>query len=115
MALPGVEEALDGFAFTVLNKGKAKGFAYAWNERVHPKKPKVANPEVLIVVVRNLTEKEILMSSDPNKYFSEPHYDGYAAIHIHLDSIELDELEDHIIEAWKCKAPPESVAQFFAS
>ena len=51
LSLPGTREADDHFGFSVLNKGKPKGFVWAWNERVEPKKPKVPNPEVVAVRV----------------------------------------------------------------
>ena len=54
LSLPDTEEAKDRFAFSVLNKGKPKGFAWVWMERVDPKKPRVANPGVLAVRVANL-------------------------------------------------------------
>jgi hypothetical protein len=41
LALPETVEATDRFAFSVLNKGKAKGFVWVWYERVEPKKPRV--------------------------------------------------------------------------
>jgi hypothetical protein len=45
------ESADHHFGFGVLNKGKSKGFAWAWNERIEPKKPRVPHPEVLVVRV----------------------------------------------------------------
>ncbi len=46
LALPGVREETERFAFSVLNKGKQKGFAWVWLERTKPKGPRVPNPEV---------------------------------------------------------------------
>jgi hypothetical protein len=77
--LPGAVESPEGFAFTVLNKGNAKGFVWVWAERVHPKKARVPNPDVLAVLVRNLSEKEMLLGSDSQKFFTEPHYNGFPA------------------------------------
>ena len=47
LALPDTSEAEDHFAFSVLNKGKQKGFVWAWNERVESKKPRVPRPDVV--------------------------------------------------------------------
>jgi hypothetical protein len=107
LQLPGVTEAPDRFAFSVLNKGKAKGFIWAWAERVHPKKARVPNAGVLAVMVKDLTVKEMILGSDEAKFFTEPHYNGFPAILVRLGAIEADELEDLIVEAWRCKAPPE--------
>ena len=46
LSLPETSEAEARFAFSVLNKGKQKGFVWVWMERVHPKKPRVPNPDV---------------------------------------------------------------------
>ena len=51
LSLPQTSEAADHFGFGVLNKDKVKGFAWTWNERIEPKKPRVPNPEVLAVRV----------------------------------------------------------------
>lgn len=34
LSLPETSEATDHFGFGVLNKGKLRGFAWTWNERV---------------------------------------------------------------------------------
>jgi hypothetical protein len=46
------------------------------NERIDPKKPRVPNPEVLAVRVASLAEKEELLAADPEKFFTEPRYNG---------------------------------------
>jgi hypothetical protein len=89
----------------VLNKGKAKGFAWAWNERIEPKKPRVPNPEVLAVRVASLAEKEELLAADPEKFFTEPHYNGFPAVLVRLSSIDAGELAELITDAWRCQAP----------
>jgi hypothetical protein len=89
----------------VLNKGELKGFAWAWNERIEPKKPKVPNPEVLAVRVASLAEKEELLAADPEKFFTEPHYNGFPAVLVRLPSIDGSELAELITDAWRCQAP----------
>ncbi len=115
LALPEVQEGTDRFAFNVENKGKAKGVAWIWMERVHPKKARVPNPEVVAIRVADLEEKEMLLASDDgSKIFTEPHYNGYAAVLIRLEAIEVDELEELIIDAWRCQAPAALVEEFDA-
>src|ERR1035438_2827361 len=77
LSLPQTSEAADHFGFGVLSKGKLRGFAWAWSERIEPKKPRVPNPEVLAVRVASLAEKEELLAADPEKFFTEPHYNGF--------------------------------------
>lgn len=105
--LPGVVEDPDHFAFSVPVKGKQKGFAWVWNERVVPKKPKVPNPGVLAIMVPNLMAKEILMGSDEAVFVADPHYDGFPAVLVRLDAISMDLLEELIMEGWRCKATAE--------
>jgi hypothetical protein len=105
LALPGTCEGEDHFAFSVLNKGKQKGFVWAWNERVEPKKPKVPSAVVVAVRVADQYEKEALLASGEEKFFTEPHYHGYPAVLVRLPLIEPDELEELIVDAWRCLAP----------
>jgi len=115
MALPDVSGSDDRFAFSVRNKGKEKGIAWVWMERIHPKKARVPNPEVLAIRVADLSEKEMLLASDDgSKFFTEPHYNGYPAILVRLDAIDVDELEELITDAWCCQAPKALVEEFMA-
>ena len=109
LSLPGTSEAESHFAFSVHNRCKEKGFVWAWNERVHPKKPKVANPDVVAIRVADAFEKEALLASGDSKFFTEPHYNGYPAVLVRLPLIEADELEELIIDAWRCQAPRQLV------
>ena len=89
----------------MLNKGKQKGFVWAWNERVEPKKPRVPRPDVVAIRVADLLDKEALLASDEEKFFTEPHYNGFPAVLVRLPLIEVDELEELITDAWRCQAP----------
>jgi hypothetical protein len=105
LSLPETVEAADRFAFSVRNKGKEKGFAWAWNERVEPKKPRVPRPDVLAVRVADQGEKATLLASDPEKFFTEPHYNGFPAVLVRLTAVDVDELRELITDAWRCQAP----------
>jgi len=89
LALPDTSEANDHFRFSVLNKGKQKGFIWAWNERVEPKKPRVPRADVLAVRVVDQVDKEALLASDERKFFTEPHYNGFPAVLVRLPLIEF--------------------------
>jgi hypothetical protein len=105
LELPEVVEGSDRFAFSVLNKGKEKGIAWVWLDRPDPKKARVPNPEVLAVRVSGEGEKQELIAADPDKFFTEPHYNGFPAILVRLANIEPDELEELIKDAWRIQAP----------
>lgn len=112
--LPGAIEGSDRFGFSVEVKGKHKGFLWTWAERVDPKKPKVINDGVIAISTPGLAAKEVILQIDPNKFFSEPHYDGFPAILVRLSEVEPDEIEDFIIEGWRCKAPKALQAEYDA-
>ena len=42
---------------------------------------------------------------DPERFFTEPHYNGYPAILIRLAAIDTPLLEELITSAWRCMAP----------
>ena len=110
LALPETTEAVDRFAFSVPNKGKQKGFVWAWNERVAPKKPKVPSTEVVAIRVADLHEKEALLASGEEWIFTEPHYNGYPAVLVRLPLIDPVELEELIVDGWRSLAPRALVA-----
>jgi len=105
LSLPATREKEGRFAFDVLNKAKYKGFCWAWLERIHPKKPRVPNPDVLAVRVSSLDAKEILLMADSEKFFTEPHYDGYPAVLVRLKAIGRGELRALLADAWATQAP----------
>lgn len=107
MALPLVEEASNDFAFSVPNKGKLKGFAWVWKERVFPKKPRVPNPGVLAVRVANLGQRDLMLSAEPVKFFTEPHYEGFPAVLVRLKEVNATDLKMLLAEGWRCQAPAE--------
>ena len=107
LALPEAVESADRFAFSVPVKGKLKGFAWVWMERVEPKKPRVPNAGVLAVRVANLAQREALLSADPTKFFTEPHYAGFPAVLVRLDAVSVADLKVLLTEGWRCQAPAE--------
>jgi hypothetical protein len=112
LALPDTSEAEDRFAFSVLNKGKQKGFVWVWSERLEPKKPRVPRPDVVAVRVADRVDKEALLASDAETFFTEPHYNGFPAVLVRLPLIDVGELEELIFDAWCCQAPRALVAAF---
>lgn len=111
LGLPEVVESTDRFAFSVRNRDRLKAFAWVWLERTAPKQPRVPRPDVLAVRVANLQEKDLLISMQPAKYFTEPHYNGFPAVLVRLAVVEVAELEALITDGWKCQAPKSLVKQ----
>jgi hypothetical protein len=107
MSLPETEETEGRFAFSVRSKGKPKGYAWVWMERLNPKKPRVPNPGVLAVRVGSVAEKDVLVAAQPQKFFTEPHYNGFPAVLVRLAEVRVPELRTLLEEAWRYQAPPE--------
>jgi hypothetical protein len=49
--------------------------------------------------------KAALLASEPEIYFTTPHFDGHLSVLILLDRIPRPDLEEAIIEAWLFQAP----------
>jgi hypothetical protein len=105
LALPGVRETEGRFAFAVESREREKGFAWEWRERVHPRKARVPRPDVLAVRVRNGVDKAMLLAGDPERFFTEPHYNGFPAVLVRLRAVTAAQLRPLLAEAWRCVAP----------
>jgi len=44
---------------------------------------------------------------------TEPHYNGFPAVLVRLPEIEVEELEELILDAWRCQAPRALVEEAF--
>jgi hypothetical protein len=106
LALPEVVEASEKFAFSVMRAGKAKGFVWVWMERVMPKQPKVPNAGVIAARVANVAQRDLMISAEPAKFFTEPHYAGFPAVLVRLEAVSTEDLELLVAEAWRCQAEP---------
>jgi hypothetical protein len=66
-----------------------------------------AAPEgpILGAKVDDLFAKEALIASEPELYFTTPHFDGYPSVLVRLEAISLLDLEELIAGAWLAAAP----------
>jgi hypothetical protein len=81
-------------------------------ERIHPKKARVPNLNVIAIRVHDLAEKDMLLAARPSTLFTEPHYAGFPAVLVRLAAVDVDELEELILNAWRCQAPAALVRRF---
>src|SRR5450759_2269926 len=107
LSLPATTEAQDEFGFRVAGKK----FVWIWLERVEPKKPKVPNPEVIVLPVADLGEKEALLAIDPEAFFTTDHYAGHKAVLVRLPMVDTQELAELITDSWCLQAPAVMVEQ----
>jgi hypothetical protein len=62
--------------------------------------------------VEHLVAKEALLADGGGFYFTTPHFDGYPAVLVRLESIPEQELEELVVEAWLCRAPKKLADQY---
>jgi hypothetical protein len=68
--------------------------------------------DVLVVWCWDTGEKAALIESEPDKYFTTPHYDGHPTVLVRFDAIDVDELTDVLTESWRIRAPKRVRAAF---
>jgi hypothetical protein len=67
---------------------------------------------ILGVRTEDLEMKQVLLASDPDVFFTTPHFDGYPAVLVQLDIITVTKLRDVLVEAWLARAPKRAAAAF---
>ena len=101
LAFPEVEGTTSGrVAYSV----RGKGFAWEARER--------DGGGLAVRVDRD--EKELILESNPDVYFTSPHYPGFPAVQIRVEAIERDELHERIEDAWLIQAPKQLAAAYVA-
>jgi hypothetical protein len=60
--------------------------------------------EILGVRVPDEEAKRALIESEPEIYFTTPHFDGSASVLVLLERIPRTDLEEAIVEAWLARA-----------
>jgi hypothetical protein len=71
--------------------------------------------DVLVVWVNDLGEKEALIASEPKKFFTTPHYDGYPTVLVRFGAVGVKELTELLTESWRIRAPKGLVTAFDAT
>ena len=100
LSLPGAFEHPSYGGMPAYRVGK-KNFAYVREDR-----------ESVTVYVSDLDEKEALLASEPDKFFSTPHHDGYPVVLVRCPAVSVDELRELLTEAWRLKAPKRLAASY---
>jgi hypothetical protein len=101
LSFPEVEES--GQERTVF-KVRGKPFAWAARER--------DGGGLGIRVERD--EKQLILDSSPDVYFTSPHYNGWPGIQIRLETIDREELRMRLEDAWLIQAPKKLGAAYAA-
>jgi len=69
---------------------------------------------VLCAYVPDVGAKEALVADDPDVYFTTPHFNGFPAVLVRLDDIELPDLTELLVEAWLLRAPKRLAADYLS-
>ncbi len=67
------------------------------------------------VRVEHLVAKEAWLDAEPEVVFTTPHFDGYPAVLVQLELIDVARLEELIEEAWLARAPTRVAKAYLAS
>ncbi len=67
--------------------------------------------DVLVVWCADVGDKELLIGSQPEKFFTTPHYDGHASVLVRLPAVDRAELRELLMDAWRTRAPKRLVAE----
>jgi len=60
---------------------------------------------ILAVRVEDVGEKEAVLAAQPAGFFTIPHFDGYAAVLIQLNTVTSEALKEAILDGWLSCAP----------
>lgn len=96
---------------------RVKGKGFVWERPLGPKDradlgDAAPDGEILGVRVPDEGVKEAFIADNPGLYFTIPHFDGYSAVLVRLDEIDVDELTEVITEAWLNRAPKKLAAAY---
>jgi hypothetical protein len=101
MSLPHtVEIDSDGFDFRVGNRG----FVWSYPEYV-PGQPRVIRTDIAVLYVGDEAEKQALLLSEPEVFFTTSAYDWSPLVMVRLEAIDITRLRELVTDAWHMRAP----------
>jgi hypothetical protein len=69
---------------------------------------------ILALRVADLEEKEAVLAMNPRGFFTIPHFDGFAAVLVHLRAATKMPLREAVLDAWLACAPPKLAEEHMA-
>lgn len=113
LALPEVAESTSGYG---QRQWRVRDRAFVWERPLRRKDLEelgdaAPSGPVLGASVPDEGAKRALVEAEPDVYFTTHHFDGYAAVLVRLDELEVDALAELVGEAWACRAPKRLLEQ----
>lgn len=71
--------------------------------------------DVLVVWCADEGEKDAYLATQPETFFTLPHYDGYALVLARLPTMGVEALRTVLGDAWRARAPRRLVMAFEAA
>jgi hypothetical protein len=101
LSLPQVVEIdCDGFDFRIGNHG----FVWSYPEYARGR-GRVLRTDIAVLYVGDEAEKQALLASEPEVFFTTPSYDGSPLVMVRLAGIDLPRLRELVTDAWHMRAP----------
>jgi hypothetical protein len=119
LALPETTET-DAHGHSGLPAWKVKDKTFAWERPLRQTDKEALGAdaptgEILGARVEHEGAKQALLESEPEIYFTIPHFDGYTAVLVRLDTITEEALEELLIDAWLSRAPKRLASAYLQS
>jgi hypothetical protein len=116
LALPGTDEHVS----RGLRQWRVKEKLFVWERplrRSDLESLADAAPDgpILGVRVEHLGAKEAILADDSGVFFTTPHFDGYPAVLVRLEMIDVEELGELTVDAWLARAPKRLVKEYEAA
>jgi hypothetical protein len=70
--------------------------------------------DVLALWVEDEAEKEALIASEPEKFFTIPHYDGHPMVLVRFGAVDEGEMLELLTDSWRLRAPKRLRQEFDA-
>jgi hypothetical protein len=67
--------------------------------------------DVPVVWCESIEEKELLIASQPARFFTTPHYDRHPTVLVRLGAVDTTELAELLDASWRLRAPKRVVAE----
>jgi hypothetical protein len=106
LGLPHVLEIpSEGFDFRV----GGKGFVWSYPER-EPGRRRVIRTDIAVLYVGDEAEKQALLLGEPDKFFTQPGYDGLPLVMVRLAVLDVPRLTELVTDAWQMRVPADLLA-----